>query len=81
MLRHAYECLKSNPCDTNKGCKEINGICVYNKKKCFYDNEEKKCKQRCDIFNKSDTCDKNYCKWNSNEFKMHNEKLKYIFFI
>ena len=69
MMRHAYECLKSNPCDTSKGCKEVNGICIYNKKKCFYDNEAQKCRKNCDLYQTSDTCNKNYCDWNRSNLK------------
>ena len=35
MMRHAYECIKSNPCDTSNGCREVNGLCVYIKKNVY----------------------------------------------
>ena len=72
MLSKAYECLKSEPCDTKNGCKEVNGICVYDKKKCFYDNDAKKCKQKCELYKTSDMCDKNYCKWDNENLKCSN---------
>jgi hypothetical protein len=73
MLTDAYECLKSNPCDISKGCKEINGMCVYNKKKCFYDTTENKCRQKCELYKTNDMCNKNYCKWDSNNLKCENK--------
>ena len=69
MLSDAFKCLKSDPCDISLGCKEVNGMCVYNKKKCFYDKENQKCRQKCELYKTRDMCDKNYCKWNSNDLK------------
>ena len=69
MLSHAYKCLNSDPCDTSKGCKEINGMCVYDKRKCFYDTTANKCRQKCELYKTRDMCDKNYCQWDSNNLK------------
>ena len=69
MMSDAHNCLKSDPCDVENGCKEIDGLCVYNKKKCFYDKEAKKCRQKCELFKTRDMCDKTYCNWNNNNLK------------
>lgn len=69
MMRHAYECLKSNPCNTSLGCKEVGGICIYDKKKCFYDTDKQECRQRCDVFETRDMCPKDYCNWNNTNLK------------
>ena len=67
MMRHAYECIKSNPCDTSNGCREVNGLCVYDKKKCVFENN--KCRQKCEIYETQTLCPKDKCNWNNNNLK------------
>ena len=73
MLRHSYECLKSNPCDTNNGCVQVDNMCIYNKKKCEYDSKNNKCRQKCEIFESQSLCSNEYCRWNKNDLKCENK--------
>ena len=73
MLRHAYECLKSDPCDTSLGCRQEGDMCIYDKKKCEYDKEKKVCRQLCEISKTKQSCPKEYCHWNIDNLKCENK--------
>ena len=78
MLSHANKCLRSKPCDINNGCKTEfdtytgQQLCIYDKKKCEFDDSTRKCRQKCDIYESRDNCNKTYCKWNNNNLKCEN---------
>lgn len=72
MMRHAYECIKSNHCEASKGCKVHRGLCVYDKKKCVFENN--KCRQKCDIYETQTLCPKDKCVWNTNILKCEDKE-------
>ena len=57
--------------DTSNGCRKDteSGLCVYDKKKCVFDVDNNKCRQKCEIYETQTLCPQDKCNWNNNNLK------------